>query len=124
MVQLENQVGNRGRWSDDKWKRPRVRPSALEPAAPGCYSWKGSITTSNPQPMLDVFEITRLHDEATLRWHGPDPWPLQWPSPPSTLVEAALANHRANFDLWHEEDKAREPDATDSRIAAVKRSID
>ena len=74
--------------------------------------------------MLDVFEITRLHDEATLRWHGPDPWPLQWPSPPSTLVEAALANHRANFDLWHEEDKAREPDANDARIAAVKRSID
>ena len=35
-----------------------------------------------------------------------------------------LAHHRANFDLWHEEDKAREPGASDAAIAQVKRSID
>jgi len=35
-----------------------------------------------------------------------------------------MAHHRANFDLWHEEDKAREPGASDARIAAVKRAID
>jgi hypothetical protein len=74
--------------------------------------------------MLDALEITRLHDEATERWHGPDPWPASWPSQPTTLVEIALANHRANFDLWHEEDKAREPDSTDTRIAQIKRAID
>lgn len=34
------------------------------------------------------------------------------------------AEHRANFDLWHEEDKARDPAATDGEIAAVKRAID
>lgn len=31
---------------------------------------------------------------------------------------------RFNYDLWHEEDKARDPDATDSIIANVKRKID
>jgi chromosome segregation ATPase len=32
--------------------------------------------------------------------------------------------HRRNFDLWHEEDKARDPAATDHQIAVVKRAID
>jgi hypothetical protein len=36
----------------------------------------------------------------------------------------ALAQHRANFDLWHEEDKAREPDVPYAHIAEVKHAID
>jgi hypothetical protein len=40
------------------------------------------------------------------------------------MIELALAHHRANFDLWHEEDKVREPGAKDAAIARVKRSID
>ena len=32
--------------------------------------------------------------------------------------------HHTNFDLWHEEDKARDPVASDAIIATVKRSID
>src|ERR1700722_18063581 len=84
----------------------------------------GSIAAPDAQRMLDALEITRLHDEATERWHGPDPWPAPWPRPPPALVEVPLANHRANFDLWHEEDKAREPDATDTHIAQVKHAID
>jgi hypothetical protein len=35
-----------------------------------------------------------------------------------------LAQHRANFDLWHEEDAARDPDATDATITKVKHAID
>ncbi len=73
--------------------------------------------------MLSALQITRLHDKATLLWHqGPSAPPA--PSPTASLLELALAHHRANFDLWHQEDKAREPDASDARIAAVKRSID
>jgi hypothetical protein len=34
------------------------------------------------------------------------------------------SQHRPNFDLWHEEDKARDPAATDHHIAQVKRAID
>ena len=32
--------------------------------------------------------------------------------------------HRANFDLWHIEDEARAPGASDAQLAAVKRRID
>ena len=32
--------------------------------------------------------------------------------------------HLANFELWHEEDRARSPSASDSEIALVKRQID
>ncbi len=32
--------------------------------------------------------------------------------------------HRHNFDLWHEEDKARAPQVSDAAIATVKRAID
>ena len=36
----------------------------------------------------------------------------------------AMAQHRANFELWHEEDKARVPGAPDAEIVRVKRAID
>jgi Protein of unknown function (DUF4254) len=36
----------------------------------------------------------------------------------------AVAQHRANFELWHEEDKARAPGVADAEIARVKRAID
>ncbi len=42
----------------------------------------------------------------------------------SRLRSAILVNHGFNFLLWHEEDLARDPHATDSVIAAVKRRID
>ena len=32
--------------------------------------------------------------------------------------------HQVNFELWHQEDMARDPDVSDSKIAAVKRAID
>jgi hypothetical protein len=40
------------------------------------------------------------------------------------LIAIAMAQHMANFDLWHEEDKARDPAATDADVAQVKRAID
>jgi len=51
---------------------------------------------------------------------------LLWPMPANdaSLVELVQAHHRANFDLWHEEDKAREPDVTDATITRVKHAID
>lgn len=42
----------------------------------------------------------------------------------SVFQSAILVNHGFNFLLWHEEDLARDPHATDSVIAAVKRRID
>jgi hypothetical protein len=73
--------------------------------------------------MLNANQMTRMQDEATVQWHreGVDPGIL---SRPDSLLDVALAHHRANFDLWHEEDKARDPEATDAKIAEVKHAID
>jgi hypothetical protein len=69
--------------------------------------------------MLDAFLITRIQDERTLTWHGADE-----ELHAQGLMALAISQHRANFDLWHEEDKARDPHATDAEIAAVKHAID
>ena len=46
-------------------------------------------------------------------------------SPPSyDWLERVARQHRANFDLWHIEDEARSPGASDATIADVKRRID
>lgn len=72
--------------------------------------------------MLEALSITRLHDDTTSAWHHPN---AARPAPdPSDLPSLIRAQHRANFDLWHEEDKSRDPDATDREIATVKRAID
>ena len=71
--------------------------------------------------MLDAAFITRMHDETTEAWHRPH-HEKQMSS--TGITELIRAQHRANFDLWHEEDKARDPEATDPQIAEVKRSID
>jgi len=75
--------------------------------------------------MLNALDITRLHDEATLRWHL-EPSEPKPPAPTASaeFPDLALAHHRANFDPLHEEDKVREPDASDAAIAHLKRSID
>jgi CRISPR/Cas system CMR-associated protein Cmr1 (group 7 of RAMP superfamily) len=39
-------------------------------------------------------------------------------------MQAVLAQHRANFDLWHQEDMARDMSATAENIATVKHAID
>jgi hypothetical protein len=71
--------------------------------------------------MLASDEIARLHDQLTARWHA------------DNRVDTASGNdwlhhvarqHRANFDLWHIEDEARTPGATDTDLAGVKRRID
>ena len=70
--------------------------------------------------MLSSDAIVKLHDELTTVWHtqpdhidAADPW-----------LAAVARQHRANFDLWHIEDEARTPGATDSQLAEVKRRID
>jgi hypothetical protein len=66
--------------------------------------------------------VVDLHDVATTQWHLPDDG-LMIAS--DGMFEAMiLAQHRENFDLWHEEDEARNPDASAGRIADVKHAID
>ena len=70
--------------------------------------------------MLSSDAIVNVQDQSTSAWHtqcdrldAADPW-----------MAAVTRQHRANFDLWHIEDEARAPGATDAQLAAVKRRID
>jgi Protein of unknown function (DUF4254) len=73
--------------------------------------------------MLSADMIVKLHDETTSAWHAHsgtedatlpgDPW-----------LAHVVRQHRANFDLWHIEDEARAPGATDAQLAGAKRRID
>ena len=76
-------------------------------------------TAPSITPPLAASEIDQLCERLVARWHEVEP----------AHDEAELRGricdlHRFNFRLWHEEDIARSPDATDARIAQVKRAID
>jgi hypothetical protein len=71
--------------------------------------------------MLSAQAIVELHDELTGRWHQPG---AAEPDVPDPWLKAVAGQHRANFDLWHIEDEARTPDASDAKIADVKRRVD
>ncbi len=71
--------------------------------------------------MLSAAAIVSLHNQLTQSWHllhdpsenQSDPW-----------LALVARQHRANFDLWHIEDEARIPGATDAELANVKRRVD
>lgn len=70
--------------------------------------------------LLDAISITALHDAATGEWHHRPPQEIS----PGDLVSAVRAQHCANFKLWHLEDEARAPSASDHQIADIKHRID
>jgi len=73
--------------------------------------------------MLSAEAILKLQDETTRTWH--DQLPSDGNSPhPDPWLDRVARQHRANFDLWHIEDEARTPSASDARLADVKRRID
>jgi hypothetical protein len=65
--------------------------------------------------------IPHLHDTATTHWHTPASPLAPTTTPLETLI---LAQHRANFDLWHTEDRARIPNVTGEAMIAIKHDID
>lgn len=73
--------------------------------------------------MLDALLITRMHDEMTAALHEPEN-EVAVETSADGLMALAIGQHRANFELWHEEDKARVPEAPDAVIVRVKRAID
>jgi hypothetical protein len=69
---------------------------------------------------IDGANILRAFDEWTALWHRR---PLA--SRVAEDVEPAIeALHCANFELWHQEDQARDPRAGEAAIVAAKRAID
>src|SRR3984885_6110709 len=70
---------------------------------------------------LSSMKITLLQDRCTIAWHHESPTVL-----PSLAgrERAGTKQHLANFELWHAEDTARTPQASDHDIARTKRFID
>jgi hypothetical protein len=73
--------------------------------------------------MLDGLLITRMQDEMTAALHETEA-ELAIERGADGLMAIAMAQHRANFELWHEEDNARVPGVADGEIARVKHAID
>ena len=69
---------------------------------------------------LDAKQILHAFDEWTEQWHK-GPFAQKAADDFNATIEAL---HRANFELWHQEDKARDVHAGDAAIAAAKRAID
>lgn len=72
--------------------------------------------------MLSATAITELHDRETRAAHQVPIRTLPLPRDPWLALVAS--QHRANFELWHIEDRARDPQASDADLAQVKRQID
>jgi hypothetical protein len=78
--------------------------------------------------MLLADAIIHLHDSETRAWHqripDTDQAGLRPVDPAADWLALVTCQHRANFDLWHFEDDARAPGASDSELAGVKRRVD
>ncbi len=72
--------------------------------------------------MLFAIEIAILHDRWTGEWHAELPEAVDESG--NDFVQTVLANHLANFNIWHAEDGARLPEASDHHVARAKRTID
>src|SRR6476469_7308663 len=69
--------------------------------------------------MISLESITNLHRDCVARWHV-----QAIDNRHQDLLAVVCEQLSYNFRLWHEEDKARSPTATDTEIAQVKRAID
>jgi len=78
--------------------------------------------------MLSADEIVELHDQQTVLWHQSPEREAGTDDSESGKTDdwlsAVARQHGANFELWHIEDAARTPGATDAELAAVKRRVD
>jgi hypothetical protein len=76
-------------------------------------------TTQKTATIVDVRLITSLHATTVKLWHH-----QAVENAHRDFLYLVCEQHKWNFLLWHEEDRARSPDAADSEIAEIKRKID
>ncbi len=72
--------------------------------------------------MVSATEIAILHDRWTGEWHAELPQAVDESG--NDFLQTVFANHLANFNIWHAEDEARLPGASDQRVVRAKRTID
>lgn len=73
--------------------------------------------------MLSAIEIAKLHDRLVEDWHE-SPELVARGEAATDWLDLVARQHRANFALWHIEDEARVPSASDAELAEVKRRVD
>lgn len=69
--------------------------------------------------MLDVAQVVALHDDRTSHWHESEVF-----QPAPGWLGLVEHNHHCNFELWHEEDRARRDDMGFEYVYRAKRNID
>ncbi|MEM8912131.1 MAG: DUF4254 domain-containing protein [Planctomycetota bacterium] len=75
-----------------------------------------------PDRHMDVTALGILQSDCVRRWHQQS---IDNPvAERNSLAWHVCRQHAFNFRLWHEEDLARQPDASDAAVAKVKRNID
>ena len=74
--------------------------------------------------MLSAELIVTLQDQETRAGHESASSVAAAALPEQDWLAAVRRQHAANFELWHIEDEARAPGATDAELAAVKRRVD
>ena len=72
--------------------------------------------------MFKAYELLEKQLNEVDQWHLKEPQYDQIGA--SDFPSLVSRQHYVNFELWHQEDMARDPDAPDTKIAAVKRAID
>jgi len=71
--------------------------------------------------LFSIFRLVELQSDCVDRWHRER---IELDGNDDSWMRLGMANHEINFRLWHEEDLARDPEARDETIAAIKRRID
>jgi hypothetical protein len=74
--------------------------------------------------MISADAIVEMHDQLIKTWHQEPAELFQQLDAEPDWLGAMVRHHRANFELWHIEDEARAPGATEAELASVKRRID
>jgi len=77
------------------------------------------MPATDTTPPLAAADLADLLARLVADWHEIEPGHAE-----QGLAGRVCDVHRFNFLLWHEEDIARSPDVSDTRIAEVKRAID
>jgi hypothetical protein len=78
-----------------------------------------STVSTHDAPPASAADLADLLEQLVAEWHSVEPGHSH-----EGLAGRICDNHRFNFLLWHEEDIARSPDVSDTKIAEVKRAID
>jgi hypothetical protein len=72
--------------------------------------------------LLSADAVVALQEHLTRLWHQQEAG--QEPVFNNDFLDCVFEQHLANFQLWHIEDQARSPHATDREVAETKRAID